>query len=82
MASITAISRCSGLNHVHFTVQTTNNGVKQITIMQDALNVVPSAQNDEYVAQRLALLVREARTAGNVSFAQIRTFLLNREFTE
>lgn len=82
MAQITAISRCAGLNHVHFTVQTTAGATKQLTIMQDDLNVTPSAQDDEYVQQRLALMVREARAAGNNTFAQIRTYLLNRSFVE
>lgn len=82
MTTITAITRCAGLNHVHFTVLTTGGQTKEITIEQDALNVTPSAQDDEYVRQRLALMVREARAAGNNSFAQIRAFLLNREFVE
>ena len=82
MASITAITRCAGLNHVHFTVLTTGGQVKQLTILQDDLSVVPDARDEVYVAQRLALLVREARAAGNTTFAQIRTYLLNREFVE
>lgn len=82
MAQITAISRCAGLNHVHLTVRTTAGATKQLTILQDDLNVTPSAQDDEYVQQRLALPVREARAAGNSTFAQIRTYLLNREFVE
>ena len=82
MASITAISRCEGLNHVHFTVLTTSGQVKQLTILQDEINIVPNAQDDEYVSQRIALMVREARAAGNVSFAQIRAYLLGRSFVE
>ena len=82
MASITAISRCEGLNHVHFTVLTTSGQVKQLTILQDDLNIQPSANDEEYVAQRLALMVREAKAAGNTTFAQIRTYLLNRSFVE
>lgn len=82
MAQITAISRCAGLNHVHFTVQTTAGATKELTIEQSDLNIVPSGQDEEYVRQRLALLVREARAAGNNTFAQIRTYLLNREFVE
>ena len=82
MAQITAISRCAGLNHVHFTVQTTAGATKELTILQSDLNVQPSAKDDEYVRQRIALLVREAQAAGNSTFAQIRTYLLNRSFVE
>lgn len=82
MASITAVSRCAGLNHVNFTVLTTAGATKQITIMQDDLNIQPRTDDDVYVAQRIALLVREARSRGAVSFAQIRTDLLGREFVE
>ena len=82
MASITALSRCPGLNHVHLTVQTTGGQTRQITVEMAELNVTPSVNDDEYVRQRVALLVREARAAGNTTFAQIRTFLLNREFVE
>lgn len=82
MASIAAISRCAGLNHIHLTVQTTAGPVKQITVLQSELDVRPSADDDEYVRQRLALMVREARAAGNNTFAQIRSYMLNREFVE
>lgn len=82
MASITAISRCAGLNHVHFTVLTTAGATKLLTIMQDDLNITPNANDDEYVRQRIGLMVREARAAGNTIFAQIRTYLLNRSFVE
>ncbi len=82
MASITAISRCAGLNHVHLTVQTTAGPVKEVEILQADLDVVPNVNDNTYVAQRLALLVREARAAGNTTFAQIRTYLLGRSFVE
>lgn len=82
MAQITAISRCAGLNHIHLTV-TTPRGSRSFTILQSDLS---NGGDDETLEQRLLdrlkQLIREARAAGNTSFAQIRTYVLNREFIE
>lgn len=81
MASITAISRCSGLNHIRMTINTSV-GDRQVTIEQSELTLPAPLSNEEYQTFRLALLVREARAAGNTTYAQIRTYLLNRSFVE
>ena len=81
MAKITAISRCAGLNHLHFTIELSNGQVKQVTREMEELNIEPS-RDDEYLNQRLALLKREANAAGANTYAQIRTYLLNRDWVE
>jgi hypothetical protein len=81
MAKITALSRCAGQNHLHFTIQRTNGTVHNLTIEQADLNIEPSG-DDEYLRQRLSLLGREAKAAGATTYAQIRTYLLNREWVE
>lgn len=77
MARVTALSRCAGQNHYHFTIQLTSGQTKQLTVDAADLNIEPS-MDDTYINQRLALLVREAKAAGNTTYAQIRTHLLNR----
>ena len=81
MAKITAISRCAGQNHIHLTVQRTDGGSFQRTYEISDLTAATD-YSEEYIRERLKLMVREAQAAGNTTYAQIRTFLLNREFTE
>lgn len=82
MASITAISRCAGNNHIHFTVQRTAGGTIQRTYEIADLTAPAPLTEPEYQRERVKLLVREAQAAGNTTYAQIRTYLLNREFVE
>lgn len=81
MAQITAMSRCSGLNHIHLTVDTSA-GVKSLEMTTDDLIAAAPLADEHYQQFRLALLVREARAAGNNNYALIRTYLLNRAFVE
>ena len=81
MAQITDIQRCAGLNHVHLTIQRTAGGTFQRTYeIQELLE--PPPDSEQYVEQRLKLLVREAKAAGNNNYDSIRTYLLGREFVE
>lgn len=82
MAQITAISRCAGNNHVHITVQRTAGGTVQRTFEMADLTAPPPLTSEEYQIERVKLLVREAQAAGNTTYAQIRTYLLNRAFVE
>jgi hypothetical protein len=81
MAKITALARCAGLNHYHFTIERTNGTVHNITVDAADLNIQPTG-DDEYLRQRLSLLGREAKASGATTYAQIRTYLLNREWVE
>lgn len=81
MASITAISRCAGQTHIHMTIDTSL-GVKNLTYDLGRLTKPPKLSDDDYQIERLGLLVREAQAAGNTTYAQIRTYLLNRDFVE
>lgn len=81
MARITAISRCAGQNHLHFTILLDSGQTVNVTREMSDLNIQPS-RDDEYINQRLALLKREANAAGATTFAQIRTYLLNRDWVE
>lgn len=80
MAKITAMSRCAGLNHWHFTIQRTNGAVHNITLESDELNKEPGG--GDYLPQRISLLMREARASGATRYAQARTYLLNRDWVE
>jgi hypothetical protein len=83
MASITELTRCAGLNHYHFTMKTGPNGTGEtvnLTIDAADLNITPTLE-PAFVQNRIALMIREAKAAGNTTYAQIRTYLLNREFT-
>lgn len=82
MASITAISRCAGGNHVNLTIQRTAGGTFERTFLIDDLIAAPPLADERYQEERLKLMVREAQAAGNTTYAQIRTYLLNREFVE
>lgn len=82
MASITAISRCVGTNHVHLTIQRTGGGTIQRTYHINDLTAPPPLTEEEYQLERMKLLVREAMAAGNTGYPQIRTYLLGREFVE
>ena len=81
MAQITAISRCAGLNHIRMTINTSV-GDRELVMNQNELILPAPLTNEDYQVFRIALLVREARAAGNNTYAQIRTYLLNREFVE
>jgi hypothetical protein len=80
LAQITAISRCAGNNHVHLTVELPGGGTVQRTFELADLIAAAPVGSDEYQRERVKLLVREAQAAGNSTYAQIRTYLLNREF--
>lgn len=82
MARITAISRCSGGNHVHLTVELSGGRTIQRTYLMDDLTEPPPLDEEKYQIERLKLMVREAQAAGNTTYVQIRTYLLNREFVE
>ena len=82
MAQITAISRCSGQNHVHITVELTGAGTIQRTFDIADLTAAAPVASEDYQRERLKLMVREAQAAGNTTYAQIRTYLLNRAFVE
>ena len=82
MASITAISRCAGLNHVNLTVDLTGGGTIQRTYEMSELTAPAPVTEPDYQRERLKLMVREAQAAGNTTYAQIRTYLLNRAFVE
>lgn len=82
MARITAISRCAGQNHVHLTIERTGGGVIQRTYEISDLTASPPLSDERYQEERLKLLIREAQAAGNTTYAQIRTYLLNRIFVE
>lgn len=82
MAQITAISRCAGNNHIHFTVQRTGGGTIQRTYEISELTAPAPLASEEYQTERVKLLVREAQAAGNTTYAQIRQYLLNRAFVE
>ena len=81
MAKITAISRCTGGGHVHLTIQRTNGtSFERVYDMSDL--IAATDYNEQYIQERVKLMVREAQAAGNTTYAQIRTYLLNREFVE
>lgn len=82
MAQITDISRCAGNNHVHMTIQRTGGGTIQRTYEIADLTAPAPLTSEEYQTERMKLLVREAQAAGNTTYAQIRTYLLNRSFVE
>lgn len=82
MAQITAISRCAGQNHVNLTVELTGGGTIQRTYEIDDLTAPAPVSDEGYQRERLKLMVREAQAAGNTTYAQIRTYLLNRAFVE
>ena len=82
MAVITAISRCSGTNHVNLTVDLTGGGTIQRTYEISELTAAAPVTDQDYQRERLKLMVREAQAAGNTTYAQIRTYLLNRAFVE
>jgi hypothetical protein len=82
MATITAISRCGGQNHVHLTVELTGGGTINRTYEIGELTAAAPVSSEEYQRERLKLMVREAQAAGNTTYAQIRTYLLNRAFVE
>lgn len=81
MASITAISRCAGQNHIHMTIDTSR-GVKNVTYEMGHITQPAKLSDGDYQENRISLLVREAQAAGNTTYAQIRTYLLNRSFVE
>lgn len=82
MAQITAISRCAGNGHIHLTVELTGGGTIQRTYEMADLTAAAPVSDETYQHERLKLLVREAQAAGNTTYAQIRTYLLNRAFVE
>lgn len=82
MAKITAMSRCAGLNHVHFTIERTSGAVLQRTYDNATLQEPPPMQDDEYQVERVKLLIRESQARGNTTFAQISADLIGREFVE
>jgi hypothetical protein len=82
MAQITAISRCSGNNHIHLTIQLFGNTTIQRTYEINDLIEPALLASEEYQKERMKLLVREAQASGNNTYAQIRNYLLNRPFVE
>lgn len=82
MASVIAISRCAGLNHVSMTVQRTNGSTVRLSFDIADLTAPAPIASEEYQTERVKLMVREAQAAGNTTYAQIRTYLLNRSFVE
>jgi len=74
MAQHTAISRCAGNNHVHFTISTSQGTINRTYLMSELIAAAPT--DDEYIRERIKLQVREAQAAGNTTYAQIRTYLL------
>lgn len=82
MAKITAMSRCAGLNHLHFTIQRTDGRIRDITFENDEINNVLPSDDLTYIKDRIALLVREAKANGATTYAQVRTYLLNRDWVE
>jgi hypothetical protein len=81
MARITELTRCAGENHFHFTIQLSSGRTIRVTRDLAQLSIDPS-QDEEYLNQRLALLKREANAAGANSFAQIREYLLGKDWVE
>ena len=60
----------------------TSAGVKNVTYLIGDITQPAKLADDAYQEARISLLVREAQAAGNTTYTQIRTYLLNREFVE
>lgn len=81
MAVVTALSRCDGQNHIHLTVTEGAQSI-DLTFTKDDLmdETVNRREQKEMLYERIKLLVREAKASGATTFAQIRTYILNRAF--